>query len=71
MTKMTIVADEQGQIIAAVMGHTLSSKHGDVEAQVSFHGRHKLHKVEVDDDVAKLTDAVTFNERLRKYVPRS
>jgi hypothetical protein len=69
MTKMTIVADEDGQIIAAVMGHTLSSKHGEVEAQVSFHGRHKLHKVEVDDDVAKLTNAATFHEQLRKYLP--
>lgn len=71
MTKMTIVADENGEIIAAVVGHSLSSRSGEVEAQVSFPGSHRLHKVEVDDEVATMTDGPSFHQTLRKYLPRT
>jgi hypothetical protein len=69
--KMTIVTDSRGKLVGAVRGHTLTSKHGNVEAQVSFPGDYKLHKVEVEDDMEKITDAAVFQERLLKYLPKS
>jgi hypothetical protein len=73
MIKMTIVTDAQGKLIGAVSGHSLSSRHGELEAQVSFPQGHRLHKVEVGDDLdmTKVTDAGAFQERLLTYVPRS
>ena len=71
MIKMTIVTDSHGKLVGAVSGHTLASKHGDVEAQVSFTPSHKLHKVEVEDDMAKITDAAVFHDRLLKHLPKS
>ena len=71
MTKVTIVTDSRGKLIGAVMGHTLSSKHGELEAQVSFPAGHKLHKVEVEDDMAKITDPAIFHDRLLKHVPKA
>lgn len=73
MIKMTIVTDSRGKLIGAVSGHALASKHGELEAQVSFPQGHKLHKVEVGDDMdmTTVTDAAAFEERLLKYVPRS
>ena len=40
-------------------------------AQVCFAPGHKLHKVEVEDDMAKITDAAAFHERLLKHLPKS
>jgi hypothetical protein len=73
MIKMTIVTDANGRLVGAVSGHSLASRHGEVEAQVSFPQGNKLHKVEVDDDLDmnKVTDAAAFQERLLKYLPRS
>lgn len=70
MKKMTIVTDANGKLIGAVSGHALASKDGDVEAQVSFPQGHKLHKVEVEDDIAKITDPAVFHDRLVKYLPK-
>ena len=71
MTKMTIVTDSHGKLIGAVHGHSLTSKHGGIEATVSFAEGHKLHKVEVEDDMAAITDAAVFQERLLKHLPKS
>ena len=71
MIKMTIVTDSHGKLVGSVSGHALASKHGDVEAQVSFPPGHKLHKVEVEDDMAKITDAAVFHDRLLKHLPKS
>lgn len=69
--KMTIVTDAFGKLIGSVQGHNLSSKHGEIEAHVSFAPGHKLHKVEVEDDMAKITDAEVFHNRLLKHLPKS
>jgi len=71
MMKMTIVTDSHGKLVGAVIGHTLVSKNSDGEAQVSFSQGHKLHKVEVEDDMAKITDAAVFHDRLLKHLPKS
>ena len=70
MMKITIVTDAQGKMVGAVSGHTLASKHGDVGAQVSFPQGHKLHKVEVEDDMAQITDVAVFHDRLLKHLPK-
>jgi hypothetical protein len=70
MMKLTIVTDSKGKLVAAVSGHTLTSKHGDVDAHVSFEADHKLHKVEVEDDIAKITDPAIFHERVLKHLPK-
>lgn len=71
MKKITIVTDSQGTLVGAVDGHTLTSKHGDLTAEVSFPQGHKLHKVEVQDDMTKITDAAAFQSRLLTYLPKS
>ncbi len=70
MTKLTIVTDSHGKLVGAVNGHSLSSKHGEVEAHVSFGSGHKLHKVEVEDDMATITDPAVFHDRLLKHIPK-
>jgi hypothetical protein len=68
--KMTIVTDERGNLVGAVHGHQLSGKQGDVEATVSFQPTHKLHRVDVEDDMAGITDADEFQRRLTKHMPK-
>lgn len=70
MIKMTIVTDSHGTLVGAVSGHTLVSKDGKAEAHVSFPQSHKLHKVEVEDDMAKITDPAVFHDRLLKHLPK-
>jgi len=68
--KMTIVTDSQGNLVGAVHGHTLTEKREGVEASVSFPPDHKLHKVEVEEDMAKITDAAEFHRKLLKHIPK-
>jgi hypothetical protein len=68
--KMTIVTDSHGTLVGAVHGHTLTEKHQGVQATVSFPPDHKLHKVEVEEDMAKITDAAEFHRRLLKHTPK-
>jgi hypothetical protein len=71
MIKMTLVSDSSGKLVAAVQGHTLTHKHGNAEAGVSFHPNQKVHKVEVEDDIGKLTDAKEFQRRVQIHIPKS
>jgi len=71
MMKMTIVTDAHGKLIGAVQGHALASTHGEIDAKVSFAPGHKLHKVEVEDDMWSITDAAVFQERVLKHLPKS
>ena len=66
--KMTIITDDQGNILGAVQGHSLSGKQGDVEASVSFAEGHQTHMMEVDDDMGTIDDATVFQQRLRKHL---
>jgi hypothetical protein len=71
MTKLTIVTDGRGKLIGAVQGHELSGKRGKVEARVSFAPGHKLHKVDVDIDLAEIDDPAEFESRLARHIPKS
>ena len=66
--KMTIITDDQGNILGAVQGHSLSGKRGEVEATVSFAEGHQTHMVEVDDDMGVIQDANVFQQRLRQHL---
>lgn len=68
--KMSIVTGSQGEIIAAVQGHGLTETRDGIKASVSFGGSHKVHEVDVDDDMATITDSKIFQERLQKHLPR-
>jgi hypothetical protein len=68
--KMSIVTGAKGEILAAVQGHGLSEKRDGIEASVSFGGNHQIHEVDVEDDLATITDAVQFQQRLLKHLPR-
>ena len=70
MTKFTIVTDSNGRFVGAVQGHELSTKQNGISAQVSFPKGHQLHKVEVEDDLMKVTDPAVFEQRMSKYMPR-
>nr|WP_315222438.1 hypothetical protein [uncultured Duganella sp.] len=66
--KMTIITDDQGNILGAVQGHSLSEKQGEVEASVSFAEGYQTHLMEVDDDMGTIEDATIFQQRLRKHL---
>ena len=66
--KMTIITDDQGNILGAVQGHSLSGKQGEVEASVSFAEGYQTHLMEVDDDMGTIDDATIFQQRLRKHL---
>jgi len=66
--KMTIITDDQGNILGAVQGHSLSEKQGEVEASVSFAEGYQTHLMEVDDDMNTIEDATIFQQRLRKHL---
>jgi hypothetical protein len=68
MTKLTIVTDRRGKLIGAVQGHELSGKRGKVQAQVSFEPGHKLHKVDIDLDIAEIDDPAEFASRLARHI---
>lgn len=68
--QMIIVTDSTGSLIGAVKGHELNYKQGDLEARVSFAPGHKIHKVEVADDMSDISDAAAFQDRLSKYLPK-
>ncbi|NVD74801.1 hypothetical protein D0T25_16120 [Duganella sp. BJB488] len=66
--KMTIITDDQNNILGAVQGHSLSDKQGSVEASVSFGPGHVTHMVEVDDDLATINDLDDFQNRLNQHL---
>jgi hypothetical protein len=70
MTKFTIVTDSGGRFVGAVQGHELYVKQNGIAAQVSFPNGHQLHKVEVEDDLTKVTDPAVFQERMSKHLPK-
>jgi hypothetical protein len=70
MTKLTIVTDRRGKLIGAVQGHELSQKGDDVQAEVSFEPGHKLHKVDVDIDLAEIIEPKELEKELAKLVPK-
>jgi hypothetical protein len=66
--KMTIVTDDQGNILGAVQGHSLSVKQGDVEASVSFEPGHKTYMLDVEDDMANIGNVDDFQYRLKQHL---
>jgi hypothetical protein len=70
MTKLIIVTDRRGKLIGAVQGHELSQKVGEVRAEVSFERGHKLHKVDVDIDLAEIIDPKELEKELARLVPK-
>lgn len=69
MSKMTLVTDAQGRLVGAVQGHELSTKHNGLSVHLSFGDGHKVHKVEVDDDLTKITDPAAFEKAAAKHIP--
>lgn len=70
MTNFTIVTDASGNLVAAIQGHDLATKHNGISAGVSFPKGHQLHKVEVEDDLVKITDPAVFQQRIGKHLPK-
>ena len=69
--KVTIITDPLGNMVGTVMGHSLSSKHGEFEAGISLESGQKAHFVEVDNDLANLSDPNEFHARVKQYIPRA
>jgi len=69
--KMTIITDDQGNILGAVQGDSLSEKKGDVEAGVSFAEGFQTHLVDVDDDLATMNSRSACNTTCSSICRRS
>jgi hypothetical protein len=66
--KMTIVTDGAGKVMAAVQGHSMSETIDGMSASVSFAPGHKLHFVDVDDDMGTISDVDHYVKRLQSYL---
>jgi hypothetical protein len=66
--KMTIVTDGAGKVIGAVQGHSLSGTTDGVEATASFAPGHKLHFMDVADDMGTIADEAQYIKRLQSYL---
>ena len=66
--KMTIVTDSAGKVIGSVQGHSLSETRDGVQATVSFDPGHKLHFVDVADDMGTISDEAQYIKRLQGYL---
>ncbi len=66
--KMTIITDDQNNILGAVQGHSLTDNQGGVEASVSFAPGHTTHMLEVDDDLGTINDIDDFQGRLKQHL---
>jgi hypothetical protein len=59
-----------GKLIGAVDGHELSEKRTEFEAHVLFLGEHTLHKIEVDFDLADISEDEDIERKLSQYIPK-
>lgn len=66
--KMTIVTDAGGKVIAAVQGHSLSETRDGLKVTVGFPPGHKLHQVEVDDNMGVVSDVGEYMKQLHAYI---
>ena len=66
--KMTIVTDSAGNVIAAVQGHALSEEKNGIKAGVSFGDGHQLHQVDVDDNMAVISDVGEYVKQLKASI---
>lgn len=46
-TKMTVITDAAGGLVAAIQGHAQSEKRGDLEVGFVIDKGHTVHKIEV------------------------
>lgn len=65
---MTIVTNGAGKVIGSVQGHSMSETKDGMNATVSFAPGHKLHFVEVDDDMGTISDVDQYVKRLQSYL---
>jgi ethanolamine utilization microcompartment shell protein EutL len=66
--KMTIVTDGAGKVLGAVQGHSLSDTKDGMHATVSFAPGHKLHFVDVADNMGTISDVDQYVRRLQSYL---
>lgn len=66
--KRSIITDAHGNLLGAVQGHSMTENKGGVEATVAFAPGHKVHQVEVDDDMDTVTDPDVFQQRLKQHL---
>jgi hypothetical protein len=66
--KMTIVTDSAGNVIAAVQGHSLTEQTNGLQAGVTFGPGHQLHQVEVDDNMAVISDVGEYVKQLQAHI---
>jgi hypothetical protein len=60
-------SDPRRAAFGTIQGHALSVKKGDVEAGVFLGPRHRTRQLDVDDALAKMTDANELREKLMQY----
>jgi hypothetical protein len=68
--KITVITDQRGNLVGTIRGHKLSEKQGNIEAGVFVSPGHKMHHLDVDEALGKLTDANEFHARLEKHIPK-
>ena len=70
MTKLTLVTDAAGKLVAAVEGHDMMGMFDGVEARVSFSHGHKLHKIVADIDLETIGGEDDFGRIFVALLPK-
>ena len=69
--KVTIITDQLGNLVGTVQGHSLSAKQGEFVAGIALDSGQKAHFVEVDNELADITDGNEFHARMKPYMPKA
>lgn len=71
MTKLTLVTDAAGKLVAAVEGHDMMGMFDGVEAQVSFSHGHRLHKIVANIDLETIGGEDDLGKVFAALLPKS
>jgi hypothetical protein len=68
--RYTIITDQSGNLVGSVKGDVLSEKQGDVEATLVAGPGQRLHHIDVEDEIAKVTDPDEMHKKLAPYLSK-
>jgi hypothetical protein len=68
--RYTIITDEAGKLVGTVKGDVLSEKQGDVEVTLIAGPGQQMHQIDVEDEIAEITDADELHKKLAPHLSK-
>jgi hypothetical protein len=69
--KVSIITDHKGALVGTVQGHDLSMKRDGIWAGLVLGPGQKIHRVDIPEELGKLTNADEFHAKLVPHIPKS